>query len=154
MTFLRSDFFKKSVEGLTDAELYLLKYEYMLDPQAIKLVNGLVERTGAQVIASTSYRTRYSLEELNQMLANRGATFQLSRKAPRLLPKKFSLSVDRGNEIQAFLDSLPERAEGIVILDDNNNMVHLTKYLVLTSNFLGLRPEHVEAAIKILNGEQ
>lgn len=151
--FMRSEYFTKSVEGLSDAELYLLQYGYMLDPEPIKLVNDLVEKTGAQVIASTSHRTRYSLEELNEMLAKRGATFQISGKTPRLLPKKFSVCVDRGDEIQAFLDGLSEQPESFVILDDYNNMVHLTKYLVLTRDRYGLTKEDAAEALKILNGE-
>jgi hypothetical protein len=151
--FLRSDFFEESVKGLTDAELYLIQYAYMLDPEAIKLVNDLVTRSGAQVVASTSHRTRYSLEELNKMLQGRGATFEIIGKTPRLLPRKFSEYVDRGDEIQAFLDNPPEPVEAFVILDDFNNMGDLRDHLVLTSDRTGLRPDHVEDALKILNGD-
>ena len=151
--FLRSDYFKKSIEGLSDAQLYLIKYQYMLDPEAIKLVNDLVNRSGAQVVASTSHRTRYSLEELNDMLQGCGATFQIIDKTPKLLPRKFSEYIDRGDEIQAFLDGLPEKPDGFVILDDFNNMGDLSDHLVLTSDRVGLTPEDVEDAIKIINGE-
>jgi HAD domain in Swiss Army Knife RNA repair proteins len=151
--FMRSAHFLESTAGLTDPELYLLQYGYMLDPEPIKLVNDLVEKTGAKVVASTSHRIRYSLEELDAMLAKRGATFQFSGKTPRLLPKKFSQCIDRGDEIQAFLDELSEKPEAFVILDDLNNMVHLTPYLVLTSDMVGLTTEDAEKALKILNGE-
>jgi hypothetical protein len=151
--FLHSDYFNESIKGLIDAELYLLKYEYMLDPEAIKLVNDLVNRSGAYVVASTSHRLRYSLEELNKMLAGRGATFVFIGKTPKVLPEKFSATVDRGEEIQAFLDGLPEPPESFVILDDLNNMAHLSDHLVLTSDRSGIRDIHVEDALKILNGE-
>lgn len=151
--FLRSDFFRKSIEGLTDAELYLLKYEYMLDPEAIKLVNDLVSRSDGLVIASTSHRTKYTLGEINTMLKNRGATFEIKAKTPQGIPKKFSLSVDRGDEIQEYLSLLKETVEGFVILDDHNNMAHLSDHLVLTSDRRGLTSEDVEDALKILNGE-
>lgn len=154
--FMRSQFFKDSIAGLTDAELYLLKYEYMLDPEAIKLVNDLVARSGAQVVASTSHRTRYTIDEMNTMLKNRGATFEIEAKTPRGMPKKFSLSVDRGDEIQEYLSLLEEvgeAVEGFVILDDFNNMGDLSDHLVLTRDRVGLTSEDVENALKILNGE-
>lgn len=154
--FMRSQFFKDSIQGLSDAELYLLKYEYMLDPEAIKLVNDLVDRSGAQVVASTSHRTRYTIDEMNTMLKNRGATFEIQAKTPRGMPKKFSLSVDRGDEIQEYLSLLKavgETVESFVILDDFNNMGHLSDHLILTRDRVGLTSENVEDALKILNGE-
>lgn len=151
--FLRSQRFIDETSGLTDAELYLTQYSYMLDREAIELVNDLVVRSGAIVIASTSHRIRYSLQEMDVMLARRGATFQFSDKTPRLFPKKFSIPVDRGDEIQAFLDQLPEPPEGFVILDDMNNMLHLSDHLVLTGTLTGLKSHHIEKAIKILNGD-
>lgn len=153
MQFMRSDRFLEATAGLSDAELYLLQYGYMLDSEPIKLVNELVKKTGATVIASTSHRIRYSLEELDAMLAKRGATFQISGKTPRLSPRKFSQNIDRGEEIQAFLDELPEKAEAFVILDDLNNMIHLTPHLVLTRDMVGLTTEDAAKALKILNGE-
>jgi hypothetical protein len=151
--FLRSRFFLDETARMSDAELYLTQYSYMLDPEAIKLVNDLVSRSGATVIASTSHRIRYSLEEMDAMLARRGATFQFSDKTPKLLPQKFSILVDRGDEIQAFLDQLPEPPEAFVILDDLNNMLHLSDHLVLTSQISGLNASHIESALKILNGD-
>jgi hypothetical protein len=154
--FLRSDYFKKSIEGLTDAQLYILKYEYMLDPEAIKLVNGLVSKSGAEVVASTSHRNRYTIDEMNAMLKGRGATFEIIAKTPRGMPKKFSQMVDRGDEIQEYLDLVKEAGETVesfVILDDNNNMVHLTKFLVLTRDMIGITQQDTEDALKILNGE-
>jgi hypothetical protein len=154
--YLRSPDFKNAVKDMTDAELYLTKYEYMLDPEAIKLVNDLVTRSGAEVIASTSHRVRYSLDEMSDMLKNRGATFQIAAKTPRGMPKKFSQTVDRGDEIQEYLSLLEEageKVEGFVILDDMFNMLHLTKHLVRTSQLTGLTPEDIERAVKILNGD-
>lgn len=151
--YLKSKSFTEETKGLTDAELYLTKYSYMLDPEMIRLVNDLVQRSGATVIASTSHRNRYSIDELNQMLESRGATFQISGKTPKVLPEKFSQSVPRGLEIQAFLDELDEPAEAFVILDDHYDMAHLRNWLVLTAAAVGLKPNQVEKALRILNGE-
>lgn len=154
--FLRSQYFKDSIQGLTDAELYLLKYEYMIDPEAVKLVNDLVARSGAEVVASTSHRTRYSIDEMNAMLKNRGATFEISAKTPRGMPRKFSIPVERGDEIEEYLTILKdagEKVDGFVILDDHSDMGNVRKNLVLTSDRRGITTEDVEEALKILNGE-
>ena len=154
--FLRSQYFKDSIQGLTDAELYLLKYEYMIDPEAVKLVNDLVARSGAEVVASTSHRNRYSLDEMNLMLKNRGATFQIVAKTPRGMPKKFSQCVDRGDEIEEYLSCCRqegEQVESFVILDDHSDMGNVRNNLVLTSDRTGITMENVEEALQILNGE-
>jgi hypothetical protein len=57
----------------------------------------------------------------------------------------------RGNEIQAWLDAVPV-VKTFAILDDDSDMGHLLPFLVRTSGQTGLQPEHVEQAIKLLNG--
>lgn len=120
-----------------------------LDPKRIELVNSLVSNTGAQVIISSSWRTEYSVDEMNSVFISLGATFNISGATPRIYGNQ-NLD-ERGNEIQAYMDALKEKPEKFVILDDETDMGHLFPFLVKTSFFLdGLTEYHIEKAKEML----
>lgn len=143
--------YKKEAEGLKDEEVMLIAHWLHLDPEALEFMNQLVDQSKATVVVSSTWRVKYSIDELNEMLASRGATFKISDKTPRLLPKKMSMHVYRGEEIQAYLDALKEPAEGFVIIDDVSDMLHLRKHLVHTDFQKGFRHNHIKWALRILD---
>lgn len=146
--------YKKEAEGVEDARVMLIAHWMHLDPEAIGFINQLVEQSGAQVVISSTWRLRYSIDEMNKMLSDRGATFKTIAKTPRGNPKKFSQRVMREDEIQEFLDNLSEPADSFVIIDDMLSMGHLYKNFVKTSFRNGFREEHIKWALRILNKEE
>jgi hypothetical protein len=60
----------------------------------------------------------------------------------------------RGHEIQAWLDSHPEKFERVVILDDDYDMAHLLPKLVGCNGNEGLTAEKADIAIGILSGRR
>ena len=56
----------------------------------------------------------------------------------------------RGQEIQAWLDGARAPLDGMVILDDEPDMLHLLPWLVQSSFETGLTDAHVAAAQRIL----
>lgn len=62
--------------------------------------------------------------------------------------------VARGYEIQAWLDEKGQDVSSFVILDDIDNMVHLTKYLVHTDEKVGLVYADYEKAMNILKQQE
>lgn len=143
-----------------DERLVLVTTDQQLDPKAVELVNQLVERTGAQVVISSSWRILHALDEetntgkierpsLNTILKNAGARFKAVGTTPRTYE-------DRGIEIQLYLDYLKskgEEVEAFVILDDDSDMAHFlnTKHFVKTAFEYGFTEFHLEEAIKALN---
>jgi len=69
-----------------------------LDPTAIKIFNSLVEKSGAKVILSSTWRKKYSIDEMNAMLKGRGATFEISGVTPAKMSWR-----PRGLDVAAFL---------------------------------------------------
>lgn len=138
--------------GMSDAEIMLIAHYTHLDPKAIKLFDDLVERSGATVILSSTWRVRYSVDEMNKMLQERGAKFQIVESTPVLFGK-LSSRIPRGKEIAAFLKQLKKQPESFVILDDHDDMLHLKPQLIQTNPRHGLTQDDVEKALKILNGE-
>lgn len=49
----------------------------------------------------------------------------------------------RGEEIQRWIDRFDGEIEGIVILDDDSDMLHLTPWLVRTPFETGFRKNHI-----------
>lgn len=149
-----SEFYLLSTAGLTDAEIMLTHHHHHLDPKAIALFNDLVKRSGAEVILSSTWRGRYSPEEMTKMLKDRGAEFEIKESTPILFGKVYSNRIPRGKEIAHFLSLLEKKPESFVILDDHDDMIHLKPFLVQTSMQHGLTQDDVEKALKILNGDK
>lgn len=147
-----SEFYLISTAGLSDAEIMLTHHHHHLDPKAIQILNDLVKRSGAEVVLSSTWRGRYTPEEMTVMLKDRGAEFEIKASTPKLFGK-ISERIPRGKEIAAYLRGLEETVESFVILDDHDDMLQLKKFLVHTTMKHGLTQDDVEKALKILNGD-
>jgi hypothetical protein len=120
-----------------------------IDPKKVALVNFIVTETGAKVVVSSSWRKYHTLKELNDMLKYKGATFDAIGVTPVITDGK--RQVPRGEEIQAYINSMPEKPKAIAILDDDSDMVHLSKYLIKTIYFAeGLTSTHAAECCKLL----
>ena len=150
--YCASDLYKEATAGMSDAEVMLIAHHLHLDPDAIKLMNDLVDRSGAEVVLSSTWRTKYSPNEMTDMLKGRGATFKITDSTPVLFGK-LSERIPRGKEIGEYLKKLSAQPESFVILDDYEDMLKLKTNLVRTDSRYGLTIANVNKALKILNGE-
>ncbi len=119
--------------------------EDMIDPQAVGLLQDIIDKTGAKIVISSSWRKGFDLEELQAMLKNKGL---VRAEIIGKTPAKMSL-YHRGGEIRMWLRDYVDKSdpiEGIVILDDDSDMESLMPWLVQTFWETGLLPEHVGEA--------
>jgi hypothetical protein len=116
----------------------------MLEERAVLLLKELVMRAQAQVVISSTWRLTRPLAKIRELLHEKGFHGRIIGKTPYL-------NRPRGDEIQAFLDSMADQPRSIVIIDDSADMVHLTPWLVRTTYLTGLQPEHVDQALKVLS---
>lgn len=132
------------------------------DRTCVARLNRLVEQTGAEVVLSSSWRTFVAPEEAQAMLERVGFVGRLVDRTPRRteldpsVHRRLSgteppadVRWPRGYEIQQWLDAHDD-VEGIVILDDRDDMHHLSPWLVRTRFAEGLRDEHVDEAVRRL----
>jgi hypothetical protein len=138
-------------QQMTDQLIMLVNHYVLLDPKALGLINDLVNRSGAVVVLSSTWRGKYSPAEITKMMQDRGATFTVSDSTPALYGKVNSSRIPRGKEIGTYLESLKVKPESFVILDDHDDMIHLKPFLIQTTMKLGLTSYDVERALKILN---
>lgn len=127
--------------------LELAPYLHM-DPSAIKLLNSIIDQTGAYVILSSAWRRFNPILQINQWLQMRGATFDLLDQTPQ-----FKTIVPRGHEVKSFLDSFKQSVSSFVIIDDlpHRDFKSFRKQFVQTDPNVGLTLQDVEKIINILN---
>lgn len=124
-----------------------------LDPEAVTHLNAIVERTGADVVVSSSWRLIHKRAKLRGRLAEVGFKGRLRDVTPNLR----TTLIDRSDEIRAWLDHHNVRASAgfgeavstFVILDDGGD-ADIPGHFVRTTFEEGLTAEHVEAAVAIL----
>ncbi len=127
----------------------------------VEKINKIVETIEAintdqeiktKIVISSSWRIRFSLDELRNMLQTKGLRADVIDVTPRIYPTRFSERVPRGREIQSWLNSCQADYSVVkfVILDDIPDMVHLMPYLVETDDRTGITDSDVEKAIQML----
>lgn len=86
-----------------------------------------------------------------EMLQTKGLRVEIIDVTPRLLPKKMSLPVERGQEIKTWLQDVKEyQIDKFVILDDESDMSDLKKYLIKTNYKTGITDADVNKVIETL----
>lgn len=144
-----SEDFANKRKNLSDAELMLTNHHLHIDPVSIEVLNRIVKDSGAKVIASTTWRFKFSPEELTEFCKTNGGTFIIEGATPRIYPPKMSMFVSRGEEIKAYLLDMDEVEESFLVIDDINTHP-FEKNTVQTNYSDGLIDIHYDMAMKIL----
>lgn len=123
----------------------------MINPDAVELLNEIVQRTDCAVVVSSSWRIGNNRHELQHYLELRGFRFSVLGCTPIISTPDSK----RGHEIQRWLDEWEAKnpgdiIESFTILDDDSDMAHLMDRLVQTKFTVGLTNAHVEHAVSLL----
>jgi hypothetical protein len=116
-----------------------------LDPVCVKLLNKLVERTGAVIVVTSTWRLHATLGWLQRVLRMRGFEHRVYGATERHVGQA------RSYEIQRWLGT--KRLEQFVILDDDDK-ANIAGHFVKTDPEVGLTVGLVEKAVKILSESQ
>ncbi len=123
-----------------------------LDPICVQALNALTEDTGAELVISSTWRMYFSVGEMRQMFTRQGVTARIVGYTAVVDrgtgTHGLVAAVERGREIALFLQVGPPRP--FVILDDDDDMAELRRYLVRTTSAIGLTPGDVLQAKAIL----
>jgi hypothetical protein len=109
-------------------------------------LNTLLERSGASIVVSSTWRVAHSLADLRQILVNSGLRYP--ERVLGVTPRNDGI---RGKQIERWLENYPEEIEAFVILDDDSDMGPFMDRLVKTDSDIGLTDLDVEKALKIFN---
>jgi hypothetical protein len=129
-----------------------------LEPEKVRLLQGLLEATNARIVVSSNWRSTVGKMRLVlQATGLRDARKWVIGVTPRFRhnppPWLTSRHADRGDEIQAWLLEHPE-VTAFVILDDGNDMGRACHRLVQTDPYIGLCEGAVEEAKRVLKSQE
>lgn len=123
-----------------------------LNKKLIENLNLVVEKTGAKIVISSSWRILHSQTEIRQMLRESGLK---ENCVIGVTPVIREMGKKRGDEIQEWKDSWESihryEVTSFVIVDDDSDMVHLKPRLVQTNFDDGLTLDKAEKMIEMLN---
>lgn len=134
-----------------------------IDSDKVKKLKEIVDATDAAIVLSSTWRLGYNkdhcdLENHAKYLSNKLGKQHL--RSVGMTPDLGRNGAFRGHEIKAWLDKNDDIVDGWVVLDDewfwDFNELDIGQHLVRTSFYGedgGLQEEHVQEAIRILNGE-
>ncbi len=132
------------VDGVLNCKDDVRKGIYF-DPIKVKWLDTLVRAVQAEIVIISTWRMSHSLDEIKGKLERAGL------HNPRLLGKTPVLEDQpRGNEIQRWLNQQPKPLPPFVILDNEDDMAHLSHRLVQTDSKIGLTAKEVARVMQLL----
>lgn len=143
----------QKIVTIHDAETW----EGMLAPECVARLEKLVQVTDASVVISSSWRHANPWAKIHKFLRKKGFTGRVIGATPIDIRRKLSQHVERGDEIEAWLDAWDygsdkmQPVESFVILDDNSVGGNVESRLVRTSPHTGLLDSHVDEAIHLFD---
>ncbi len=149
------------LDGVLNSRAYDRKRDFAeltyIDETRLELVKEITDATGAAIVFTSTWRADWDKDpalrdEDGRYIADTFALYGLDiyDKTPDL-----GLDADRGDEIRAWLTSTPVQVESFVIIDDTvYDWGDMSDNFIKTSAYLGhgLENEHVQKAIRLLNG--
>lgn len=121
-----------------------------VDDQAVANLNEIIAKTGAKVVVSSSWRIAFELDYIEGVLRKAGFKGAIIDKTPR----RTTYPARRGNEIKEWLLQRDDIVNYVIVDDDSDMLQEQLKNFVHTSFIDGLKKEHVEQAVRILNADQ
>ena len=131
-----------------------------VDPNKLKLLESILESTGAKIVISSSWRgtCKNGQEFIDKILGSRRAIASAVSKDSLFIKSIYDVTgigACRGDEIKQWLDDHQGQVESYVILDDDSDMLEEQLFnFVQTDGFYGLSDRTVHLAIQILKGER
>lgn len=134
---------------------------FRLHPEKCALVQEIIDRTGAEIIVTSSWRRSHTVESFKEKLSRPDKRYipfvvswidriaGLTVEAMSVTP---GIHIPRGTEIMHYMDNYIQDQFSYVILDDDADML-----LCQSDNFIHINPrtgltmEDVDKAVEILN---
>lgn len=132
-----------------------------INPEQVKLLKEIIDRTGAEIVLSSTWRSLGKRKDEPEHPMYTYLTDTLQEYGLEIIDHTPYIDQDRPKEIKAWLDNQPDTDIKFVSIDDDfpqqkYDEVGIGDCLVKTSFYEkdgGLRREHVEKAVDILNLE-
>lgn len=142
-------FYEKNKQNVKAQYLKAEFYKSQLCPERIGWLNQLCIDTGAVVVISSSWRKGKTVDQLQEILNNSGATFTVKSKTPYT-------GYERGTEIKKWLqDNLTHYYDFdkyVIIDDDSDMLLNQAQHFFKTDAYSGLTPNTCYKIKRFLTG--
>ena len=133
-----------------------------INPEKVKLLKEIVDRTDAKIILSSTWRSLAAHDDKPEHEMYTYLRTSLEEFGLSISDQTPCIKQNRPQEIKTWLENNANESDHYVSLDDDYSyesykQYRIEEHLVKTSFYEsdgGLRQEHVDKAIKILNGEK
>lgn len=152
-TYIRENFTKEELANLKRLDVA----PHELDRMAIRLLDEVIDVTGASIVISSTWRILLSLEELREVF--RVVGFRNVDAIVDVTPRFKWRSSFRGNEIHDWIEQYKqdhnmyvtrEKVTYAIVDDDSDMLLWQKDQFVQTSFKTGLLEEHADKLIRIL----
>lgn len=139
------------------------EYGYTFDPDSVANLVKIIEKTGAEIVISSSWKLM-GLSELRKMWKDRKLPGEIIDITPDYMDDELLLNADlndadldhldiRGYEINGWLTLHGKDVSHYVIIDDMDDILtEQRSHLIQTDPDVGITKDDVEKAISLLNG--
>ncbi|HHT7008822.1 TPA: HAD domain-containing protein [Bacillus cereus] len=139
------------VDGVLNHSNYFVRSkQHMLQafcPKALANLKDILEKCDVKIVVSSTWRKLGSVKILKKnIFSHYGLQKYIVGRTPELRGEP------RGAEIQAFMNEFKRPIDRFIIIDDGDDMLHLSDRLILTSPYEdGLNEIKRDEAIQLLN---
>ena len=137
-------YWEKDTDGSWSFNVHKSGRKELNNKQAIGWLNELYKKVPYDVVVSSTWRIGMSKDELQELLINSGFN-----PAIKVLGKTPVLYLQRGLEIQEWIDTAEFKGK-FIIIDDDSDMCHLLPLLVRCDCQLGFTIYDYQKALKLL----
>ncbi len=118
----------------------------VFDPNCVKCLKKIVDKTGAEVVVTSSWKSLMSFGEMLDMWEKRGLPGELID-----MTSTTSTCRNRGDEIDAWLKECKEDCQYVILddIDESNFNEHQLQKLIVVNPYHGLDMEAAERAINM-----
>ncbi len=119
----------------------------VFDPNCVKCLKKIVDKTGAEVVVTSSWKSLMSFGEMLDMWEKRGLPGELID-----MTSTTSTCRNRGDEIDAWLKECKEDCQYVILddIDESNFNEHQLPRLIVVNPYHGLDMKAAEKAIELL----
>ena len=125
----------------------------VFDPNCVVYLKEIIEKTGAEIVVTSSWKSLMSYGEMLDMWGQRGLPGELIDMTPTT-----STCRNRGDEIDAWLKECKDECQYVIIddINESNFNEHQLPRLIVVNPYHGLDKEAAEKAIELLevSGEE
>lgn len=133
-----------SKEGLPESD----SYGTVFDPECVRNLKVIIDKTGADIVVSSSWKYFMTYEDFLEMWKYRGLPGFVTDVTPTPTVRR-----NRGDEIDAWLNECDVECQFVIIddLDGSNFNEHQIPWLLVVNPFNGIDEQIAERAIALLN---